>query len=185
MAALGLTKAHIIGLSQGGSIALEFVLNFPDMVDKLVLVGSGSLGDGLDLKPPNSAIFGMLWLNVAPSMLASRFYARFILNTPKNRDKNHERYSIAVTKSKGGKRAFRQGQGKAVSTISQTTLKQIVHKTLIIWGKNDRLFSVAHGQMASKLMSNAEFVSIANAGHLVHIDQPKAFNKTLSEFLIS
>jgi pimeloyl-ACP methyl ester carboxylesterase len=42
---LGLEQASIIGHSLGGLIAMEMALNYPDMVDKLVLVNSAGLGD--------------------------------------------------------------------------------------------------------------------------------------------
>ena len=61
--ALNISKAHIMGLSQGGAIALQFVLDHPEMVDKLVLVDAGGLG----AKPSLSSFLGMLWLNSFPS----------------------------------------------------------------------------------------------------------------------
>ena len=41
---LKISKAHIVGLSQGGAIALQFTIDNPDMVDKLILVDSAGLG---------------------------------------------------------------------------------------------------------------------------------------------
>ncbi len=38
---LGHEKAHVLGCSNGGRIALDFTLAFPEMVDRLVLVGTG------------------------------------------------------------------------------------------------------------------------------------------------
>ena len=42
---LGLKRASIMGHSLGGLIAMEMALNYPGMVDKLVLVNSAGLGD--------------------------------------------------------------------------------------------------------------------------------------------
>jgi 3-oxoadipate enol-lactonase len=41
---LGVDKAYIIGVSNGGRIAIDFTANFPDMVDALILVGAGVSG---------------------------------------------------------------------------------------------------------------------------------------------
>jgi pimeloyl-ACP methyl ester carboxylesterase len=41
MDALGISKAHILGISMGGMIAQEFVLNYPAKVAKLVLCSTG------------------------------------------------------------------------------------------------------------------------------------------------
>ncbi len=176
---LKISKAHIVGLSQGGAIALQFTIDNPEMVDKLILVDSAGLG----AKVSFWALIGMIWMNNFPSFQANRFNSTFILHKPANRDPNHSLYSIAVLKEKGGKNAFRQGRGSAVTKISIELLQQIKNETLIIWGENDKLFPVEYGEMATKFISNSKFHSIQNAGHLPLMDQPAIFNKTLMDFL--
>ena len=176
---LKISKAHIVGLSQGGAIALQFTIDNPDMVDKLILVDSAGLG----AKVSFWALIGTIWMNNFPSFQANRFNSPFILHKPTNRDPNHSLYSIAVLKEKGGKNAFRQGRGSAVTKISIELLQQIKNETLIIWGENDKLFPIEYGEMATKFISNSKFHSIQNAGHIPLIDQPAIFNKTLMDFL--
>jgi len=179
MLAVNIPKAHIVGLSQGGAIALQFALDNPEMIDKLVLVDAGALG----ARPSFASFLGMLWLNSFPSSLANRFYSRFILFDPKSRDSNHAHYSVQVIRSKGGKNAFRLGRGAAVSAMSENSLRQIVKDTLIVWGENDQLFPVEYGEAASKIFPYARLFRIHNAGHLPLMDQPEAFNSALLEFL--
>ena len=176
---LKISKAHIVGLSQGGAIALQFTIDNPEMVDKLILVDSAGLG----AKVSFWALIGTIWMNNFPSFQANRFNSPFILHKPTNRDPNHSLYSIAVLKEKGGKNAFRQGRGSAVTKISIELLQQIKNETLIIWGENDKLFPIEYGEMATKFISNSKFHSIQNAGHLPFMDQPAIFNKTLMDFL--
>ena len=178
--ALKIPKAHIVGLSQGGAIALQFVLDNPAMVDKLVLVDAGALG----AKPSFASMLCMLWLNSFPSDLASRFYSRYILFNPANRDPDHTRYSLKVLNSNGGKKAFCQGKGSAVSKISDESLGQIKNESLVVWGEDDKLFTIEHGKAAAKIMPNARFSSIQNAGHLSLMDQPDVFNRILLGFLL-
>lgn len=45
MDALSITTAHLIGHSLGGVLSLAFALDFPERVDKLVLVDSGGFGE--------------------------------------------------------------------------------------------------------------------------------------------
>ena len=176
---LKIAKAHIVGLSQGGAIALQFAIDNPEMVDKLVLVDSAGLGAKVSFWP----LIGTIWMNSFPSSMANRFNSRYILHKPINRDPNHSSYSIAVLKYKGGKNAFKQGRGTAVSKISEELLKQIENKTLIIWGKDDKLFSVKYGETATKIIPNAKLHVIQDAGHLPLMDQPEIFNKILDNFL--
>lgn len=179
LSALHIDKAHIVGLSQGGAIALQFVLEYPDMVDKLVLVNAGGLG----AKPSLLPFLGMLWLNSMPSSLAYRFYSRFLLSDRGKRDKAHGGYSVAVLKSEGGKNAFFQGKGAAVSAIPESQLRDIHHETLIMWGEEDKLFPAPCGEKAAQIMPNAKWCPIAGAGHLPLMEQTKVFNNALLEFL--
>lgn len=178
---LKISKAHIVGLSQGGAIALQFAIDNPEMVDKLVLVDAAGLGAKVSFWP----LIGMLWMNSFPSAMSNRFNSSYILHKPINRDPNHIDYSIYVLKSKGGKKAFKQGRGTAVSKIPEELLKQIENETLIIWGKDDKLFSVEYGEAAAKIIPNAKLHIIQDAGHLPLMDQPEIFNKILDDFLKS
>jgi pimeloyl-ACP methyl ester carboxylesterase len=172
-------KTHIVGLSQGGAIALQFAIEYPDKVDKLVLVNSAGLGSKVSFWP----LVGTVWMNTFPSAMANRFNSRYILHKLENRDSNHSLYSVAVIKYAGGKNAFKQGRGAAVSKIPEESLRQIKNETLIIWGKDDKLFSVESGIKAAKLIPNAKFKVIQDSGHLSLIDQPQLFNEILLEFL--
>jgi pimeloyl-ACP methyl ester carboxylesterase len=174
-----IAKAHLVGLSQGGAIALQFTIDNPAMVDKLVLVDAGGLGAKVSFWP----LVGMVWMNSFPSSVANRFNAPYILHKHANRDQNHSLYSVAVIKSDGGKNAFKQGRGSAVSEIPEESLQQIKNETLIIWGKEDQLFGVKYGERAAKIIPNAKFHFIEEAGHLPQIDQPEIFNRILIDFL--
>ncbi len=178
---LKISKAHIVGLSQGGAIALQFAIDNPNMVNKLILVDSAGLGAKVSFLP----LIGTVWMNSFPSSMANRFNSRYILHNPIKRDPNHSNYSIAVLKYKGGKNAFKQGRGTAVSKIPEELLKQIENETLIIWGKNDKLFPVEYGEAAAKIIPNAKFHIIQDAGHLPLMDQTEIFNKILDDFLKS
>jgi pimeloyl-ACP methyl ester carboxylesterase len=176
---LKISKTHIVGLSQGGAIALQFTIDNPEMVEKLVLVDSA----GLDAKVSFRPFIGMVWMNCFPSSLADRFNLSYILHKPENMDPNLSLYSIAVLKDKGGKNVFMQGRGAAISKISEELLQQINNETLIIWGKDDKIISVDLGELAAKIIPNANIQIIKDAGHMPLIDQPKIFNKILTDFL--
>jgi len=177
--AMDIPKAHIVGLSQGGAIALQFAAENPVLVENLVLVDSGALG----AQPTFLPFLAMVWMNMMPSVASNRFASRYLLTNPENRDPNHVYYSVEVLKKQGGKNAFTQGRGAAVSEVPNDLLRQIKQRTLIIWGEDDKFFSVKHGENASQMISNARFHRIHNAGHLPLMDQPEAFNEVLMDFL--
>jgi 4,5:9,10-diseco-3-hydroxy-5,9,17-trioxoandrosta-1(10),2-diene-4-oate hydrolase len=179
LSALEISKAHIVGLSQGGAIAMQFALENPEMVERLVLVDSGALG----AKPSFWPFFGMFWMNSIPSVAANRFISRYLLINPANRDPNLGRYSLQVLKKPGGKNAFKQGRGAALSTMPEGELRHIRHQTLILWGEDDNFFSIAYGEAAAQIIPNAKLYRVQDAGHLPLMDQTKVFNRALLQFL--
>ncbi len=149
------------------------------MVEKLVLVDSGALG----ARPTFWPMLGMIWMNSMPSAAANRFNSRYLLFDPEKRDPNHGYYSIEVLKKPGGKKAFSQGRGAAVSAMSEEALGRIENQTLIIWGEEDLLFSIEHAEAAARVMPNAKLYRIKSAGHLPLMDQPEIFNQRIINFL--
>ena len=177
--ALEIPKAHIIGLSQGGAISLQFSLENPEMVEKLVLVGSAALTG----KIPFGFLFSIFWMHTFPSAAANSFNSRYLTAKPENVDPNFGPYAIQVVKRPGGKRVIWQSKGAAVSAMPAEELRQIQHQTLIIWGENDKVFPLAAGEAAAQIMPNAELHRIQDAGHISFMDQPEVFNEILLQFL--
>jgi pimeloyl-ACP methyl ester carboxylesterase len=52
---LALKPAHLVGCSMGGGVSIDFALDHPDMISKLVLVGS-SIG-GFTFRPEHAHVF--------------------------------------------------------------------------------------------------------------------------------
>jgi 4,5:9,10-diseco-3-hydroxy-5,9,17-trioxoandrosta-1(10),2-diene-4-oate hydrolase len=177
--ALEIQKAHAIGSSMGGAISLQFSMENPEMVEKLVLVDSGALG----ASTPFGALLGIFWTYVFPSLAAGRYMSRYLVAKPENLDPDFGPYSLEVVKKPGGKNVFWGGAGAAVSAMPEEELRRIQHETLIIWGEDDSFFSIASGEAATQIMPNARLHRIRDAGHLCFVDQPEAFNDTVLQFL--
>jgi 2-hydroxymuconate-semialdehyde hydrolase len=177
--ALEIPKAHVIGLSQGGAISLQFSLENPEMVEKLVLVDSAAL----PAKAPFGFLFGFFWTYSFPSLAADRYMSRYLVAKPENVDPNFGPYSLQVVKKPGGKRVCWQSKGAAVSAMPEEELRQIQHQTLIIWGEDDNFLSIASGEAAAQIMPNAKLHRIQDAGHIPFMDQPEVFNDVLLQFL--
>jgi 2-hydroxymuconate-semialdehyde hydrolase len=177
--ALEIPKAHVIGLSQGGAISLQFSLENPEKVEKLVLVDSAAL----PAKTPFGFLFGLFWLYTFPSVAANRYGSRYLVSKLENVDPNFGLYSLQVVKKPGGKRVFWQSMGAAVSPMPEEELRQIQHQTLIIWGEDDKVFPLATSKAAVQIMPNAKLHRIQDAGHIPFMDQPEVFNDVVLQFL--
>ncbi len=62
-------------------------------------------------------------------------------------------------------------------------LHRITVPTLVVWGENDGIVTPEYGRAYSEKIPNAQFETIAKAGHLPHLEQPKAFVAAVEKFL--
>jgi 2-hydroxymuconate-semialdehyde hydrolase len=176
--ALEIPNAHVVGMSMGGAISLQFALENPEMVEKLVLVDSAAL----PAKTSFGFLFGLIWSYSFPSVASSRYVSRYLAAKPENIDPDLGPYSLQVVKKPGGKNVFPQASA-AVSAMPEEELRQIQHQTLIIWGEEDRVFPTTAGEAAAQILPNARLHRIQDAGHIPFLDQPQVFNDTVLQFL--
>jgi len=177
--ALDLPKVSLVGSSQGGAIALQFALENPDRVDRLVLADSAGLGKEISL----GGILGLMWGNTIPSKVAGWWFNRYLVYDPRSIDAVWAEYKLEVCRMPGGKRVFWQGRGKAVAPIPVEQLRQVIHPTLIIWGKEERFFPLSQAEAAQRVLPRAQLRVIPKAGHIAFFDQPEAFCDLIIRFL--
>lgn len=176
---LDLPKVSLIGSSQGGAIALQFALENPERVDRLVLADSAGLGKETSL----GGVLGLMWGNTLPSKVSGWWISRYLVHDPRRIDAAYAEYKLEVCRMPGGKRVFWQGRGKAVAPIPAEQLRQITHRTLIIWGEEERFFPLSQAEAAQRVMPNAQLRVIPKAGHITFFDQPEAFCDLIIRFL--
>src|SRR3979490_907966 len=135
--ALGLTKVDVLGFSIGGFVAQEITLQAPDLVRRLVLVGTGPRrGKGMaTLTPGAQEIFGAaydepdhLWLRVhftrsAKSQAAGReFLKRFRLRAENRDPEVNEKVAPAQIEAIGKWAAPQEKPFEYLKSIRQPTL---------------------------------------------------------------
>jgi pimeloyl-ACP methyl ester carboxylesterase len=177
--ALDIETLSVVGNSQGGSIALQFVLDYPERVKKLVLADSASLGKEI----PFGAIFGFVWSHTFPSSISGKWLNRYLVHDINKIDETWAKYLCTAQRTLKGKLAFWLGFGRATAPIPMEQLGKISHKTLIVWGEEEKLFPLSHAENAKRIMPNAQLHIIRNAGHITFFDQPEIFNDVIKRFL--
>jgi len=171
---------HVVGLSMGGVIAQQFVLDFPQFVRKLVLVSTFSvlLPEGLS----QWLYFAQRALVVHTVGLAtqSKIVAQRVFPDPGQqalREMAEEQIAAADP------RAYRAAMRCLGLFNSRSRLKEIKVPTLVISGANDSTITPERQKALAEAISGARQVIIPNAGHAVAIDQFEAFNRELLQFL--
>jgi pimeloyl-ACP methyl ester carboxylesterase len=193
MDAVGLDRAHIIGHSLGGGVALQLSALHPDRIDRLALVASGGIGRDLHwllrmtTLPGAQGVLGMLAhpnarLTQATRALERRRFRRLQVeydNAPTVLDRLRARDS---------RQAFLR-MLRGVSDLSGQKISAIEHlatltcPALIIWGGRDRTIPVAHARLALAALPSAHLDILPDCFHRPQIEAPGAFNAALLRFL--
>jgi pimeloyl-ACP methyl ester carboxylesterase len=195
LVALGHERATVVGHSLGGGIAMQFSYQFPERVDRLVLVDSGGLGREVHLMLRAATLPGANWVLPAIARTgalhagasAARLLGRFGVHaSPEIRgiadgfetleDPDACRAFLHTA------RAIMDSHGQRVSAADRLYLAQHI-PTLIIWGERDTLIPVAHGRAAHELMPASRLEVFEQAGHFPFRDDPARFVSVLQRFI--
>ena len=175
MKAQNISKATLVGNSLGGWIALDFAVQHPAMVERLVLVDSA----GLPWMKPNATVDLNASSEAATrTLLESLFYDKkmvtddFVRQVFVDRMRNNDGYTIQRTLA-----------GFATPQFDDTKLGSIHAPTLLVWGREDELIPVASGEKLRDGISGAKLVVLEKCGHVPQIEKPAEFNQALLEFL--
>lgn len=188
--ALGLAKVDVLGFSIGGFVAQEIALQAPDLVRRLVLVGTGprSGEDMATLTPEAQEIFGAtydepdhLWLRVhftrsEKSQAAGReFLKRFRLRAENRDPEVNEKVAPAQIEAIGKWGAPRETPFEYLKSIRQPALVVNGGKDVIIYSVNSFILQ--------QHLPNAQLILYPDANHGSQYQYPKRFVQHVSLFL--
>ena len=186
--ALGLTKIDVLGFSIGGMVAQEIAIQAPDLVRRLILVGTGPRG--ADMATSRSAeIFAAtydspeyLWLAVhfSPSPSSQAAGLAFL-------ERKLSRYDRDPEVSEGAASAQREAIGKYVGPAESVFghLKNIRQPTLIVQGSNDVIIPTVNSYILQQNLPNAQLILYPDANHGSFYQYPELFVSQADQFLRS
>ena len=188
--ALGLSKVDVLGFSMGGFVAQEITLQAPDLVRRLVLVGTGPRsGEGMaTLTPEAQEIFGAtyddpdhLWLRVhftrsEKSQAAGReFLKRFRLRAQNRDPEVDEKVAPAQIEAITKWGTPREKPFEYLKSIRQATL--------VVNGDSDVIIYSVNSSILQRHLPNAQLILYPDAGHGSQYQYPDRFVRHVSMFL--
>ena len=196
MIALDVQTATVVGHSLGGGIAMQLAYQFPERVERLVLVNSGGLGREVSLLLRAATLPGaelVLPLLFGTPLLrpAGAVFGRVLgtLGLRSSGDLEGIAHGVASLRRAEARRAFLHTArsimdvgGQRVNATDRLYLAESM-PSLIVWGERDPLIPADHGRAAHAAMPGSRLELFADAGHFPFNDDPDRFVDVLSDFI--
>lgn len=193
---LGIARATIVGHSLGGGIAMQFVYQHPDYVERLVLIGSGGLGPDVGLTLRLASLPGAEL--VLPVIAARRLLSpgdrvlswmrKMGVESPRGEElwRHYSSLSDGPTR-----RAFLRTlrsvvdhRGQAVSALNKLNFRTDF-PVMAIWGERDNMIPVKHAYAAQKVRPDVRVEVLADVGHFPHAERPAEVAALIDDFIQS
>ena len=179
VAALGLTRPHLVGHSMGGMMAAEMAAISPNDTDKLVLAGAAGLW--ID-EQPIPDIFSLLPDQFAELLFHDPMAGQALLTGGVDFSDMEALKDFYI----GQQRRLAMA-GKILFPIPNRRVSKRLYRvtadTLIVWGRSDKLIAPAYAERWAQLIPQAKVELVAEAGHMLPYEQPRAFVDAVSAFL--
>jgi pimeloyl-ACP methyl ester carboxylesterase len=195
MVALDVPRATVVGHSLGGGVAMQFAYQFPELAERLALVGTGGLGrevhsflraatiPGSELVIPMLASRRVLAAGRAVGRALDRVGIK-LGNDVLEMARGHA--SLGDPKTRAAfvhtLRAIIDPAGQRVRATDRLYLATRL-PLLLIWGARDRIIPLAHGLRAHELVPGSRLEVFERSGHFPHLDEPERFAGTLVDWI--
>lgn len=177
-------RAHVIGNSFGGSMALAMAISAPHRVERLVLMGSVgvefAITEGLDT----------VW-GYTPSMENMRqIMGYFAYNQDLISDALiHLRYEASIRQGvqENYAKMFPAPRQRWVKGMShdESEIRAIKHKTLLVHGRDDKVIPLQTSLTLNQWISDSELHIFGQCGHWTQIEKVNKFQQLIENFLVS
>jgi len=180
MDAMGLRTAIIVGHSMGSSIAQRFVIDHPDRVSALVLIGAFATM----ANDPGIDYFYSTSIAPLTDPIDTAFAREWQLSTvTRHMDADHLQTVIAETLKVPAfvwRAAF---EGFLTTPDFTSELKKVVAPVLLVWGDGDAYALRAAQKRLLEMIPGSRLIAYTGFGHALHWEDPARFVRDLAAFV--
>jgi pimeloyl-ACP methyl ester carboxylesterase len=188
--ALGLGQVDLFGFSMGGFVAQQIAMDRPELVRRVMLVGTGPRGgEGMDqLDPDVAPLFttvydpqDLMWLPIffsrsEKSQAAGRRFLERIRTRTQDRD-------VPVSEATVAAHLAAAHEWGVAAPNSYDYLKEIHHPTLVVNGSHDIVVATVNSYILQQNLPNAELILFPDSNHGSHFQFKESFIEYVTSFI--
>jgi len=182
---LGLKPGHLVGCSMGGSFAIDFALDHPDRISKLVLVGS-AIG-GFTFRPEHAHQFAEASAaRKAGDLDALNEAMLYLFLDGPERPRGYVAEplrALFLDMNATAVHADFEKAPPAQNVLAIRRLREISAPTLVVVGNKDVPTVLEAADLLADSIPNARKAVIKDAAHLPNLEHPGEFNRLVLDFL--
>ena len=179
---LKIERAHVMGISLGGMMALGCGLYFPERCHSLHAVNASTATSGLRISL--SALFNLILSPLSPEKQEQRLAKLLMLSTDEKKVKKVVEESEAILKEfQPSTKLVASQLIAAAKFFARKQLKKLKIPTQIIVSDTDRFTPTHNSKMIHKMIPGSTLTMIKGAGHEVYYDQPEKLKQVVLDYM--
>ena len=183
---LDIGEVTLVGSFLGGSIAIDFALKYPNLVQKLILIAPALTGYKYPFRLNIEAMQNLLAKKTKGTQAAiDKFinnpYWEYMIPSPENIVARE--MVIDIVRNERNFYSWNPSLYKATNVNAMHRLGDIEIPTLVVLSDRDKEFNIKVGSYIHKNIKNSKKYVMSNCGHLPFVEKPQEFNHIVIDFL--
>jgi 4,5:9,10-diseco-3-hydroxy-5,9,17-trioxoandrosta-1(10),2-diene-4-oate hydrolase len=186
---LGIQRAHLVGNSLGGGVAVRFALRHPDRAGRLVLMAPGGLSMNVFAPEPTEGIKRLYGFGAPPGPSREKlaeFLRTLVFDQSLVTDELiEERFAAASDPATLAGMARMGGMFGAdpEGGMLWREAHRLRQRVLLVWGREDRVIPLDGALVALKTIRRAQLHVFGGCGHWAQLERFDEFNRLVTDFL--
>ncbi|HWC34971.1 MAG TPA: adenylate/guanylate cyclase domain-containing protein [Mycobacteriales bacterium] len=185
MDAIGLERASIGGISEGGPMALLFAATYPERVDKLMLFGTGArftstegYPHGMDPETFDALVGQAIELWATPDSLLTPMWMPSLVD-----DAGFRSWVTGYERASASPGAVRDAFAYIRDIDVRGALPSIQAPALVLHRTDELIVDIAHGRYLADNLADARFVELPGIDHVPWVGDADSALDRMEEFL--
>lgn len=181
MDTLGIEKASFVGNSMGGTTAMAFAVDYPERTERLILIGAAGKTRTVIAPQPTEGHRRLAEAGRDPNVETMQALVNTMLFDPSLMTSGALEERVQAAR----KESHRNAAARSTAPWRDQTdeFSRIAAKTLIVWGREDRVNPLEIGLQLLRDIPDSRLHVFRNCGHWAQIEHEAEFNRIALEFL--